>query len=330
MRIAILAITNQGKVTARKIHSVLPGSQIVVSSQGIRKCIEDAWYRYDGIICIMAAGIVVRCIGKLCRSKFDDPAIVVVDEQCRFAISLLSGHVGGANYIVTKLQQLCGVQAVVTTGSDVAGHTSVDLWALENGLAIANPRRLASCAATLLNRGLLSVYQEQNYLNLYPADFKQSNHPELADIVISVKNKISSNGLHLVPRVLYIGLGCRRGATVEEFQEALDDVVSQYNIHLEAVAGIASIDIKKDEAGLLELAEKYAWPLTFYSTDKIHAILPPSKSSKVFEKIGVHGVCEPAAILAASQGAQPGKLIIGKIKWKRITAAIALQASSMS
>ncbi len=329
MRIAILAITDQGKITASKIHSALPGSQLIVSSQGVKKSIEDAWHEYDSIICVMATGIVVRCIVKLCRSKFEDPAIVVVDEQCRFAISLLSGHIGGANGIAVELEQQCGVQAVITTGSDVAGHTPIDLWALDNGFAISNPHRLASVSTRLLNRGSLSVYQDQKYVKVFPADFKESVGKQSSDIVISVKNDTPTNCLHLVPPVLYIGFGCRRGASYQEFQDALDDIVSDYNIHLAAIAGVASIDIKSDEEGLLQIAEKYNWPATFYTKDQINSMFPSRRESRVFEKVGVHGVCEPTAILAATQGTQPGKLIIGKIKWKRITAAVAAQASYM-
>lgn len=329
MRVAILAITDQGRLTANRIHSALPGSKLVSSSRGVKKSIEESWHDYDAIICVMAAGIVVRCIAKLCQSKFDDPAIVVVDEQCRFAISLLSGHIGGANRIALLLQEHCGAQAIVTTGSDVSGHTAVDLWAMDYGLAIANPSDLASVSTRLLNKGVLSLYQDDNYLKDIPDDFEITAQKDDADIIISVKNDIGSNCLHLVPQLLFIGFGCRRGATVEEFQDAIDDLVTHHNIHLEAIKGVASIDLKNDEEGLLKIAEKYDWPLKFFTKEQINAICPSVQESKIYEKVGVYGVCEPAALLAASRGTDPGRLIIGKIKWERITAAIAAKAPCM-
>lgn len=329
MRIAILAITDQGRFTANRIHAALPGSKLILSSRGVKKSIEESWHGYDGIICVMAAGIVVRCIAKLCQSKFDDPAIVVVDEQCRFAISLLSGHIGGANRIALLLEEHCGAQAIVTTGSDVSGHTAVDLWAIDNGLAIANPNDLASVSTRLLNKGILTIYQDENYLKTIPDDFEITFQKKNADIIISVQNDIGPDCLHLVPQVLFIGFGCRRGATVKEFQDVLDDLVTHHNIHLDAITGIASIDLKNDEDGLLKIAEKYGWPLNFFTKEQINAICPSVQESKIYEKVGVYGVCEPAALLAASQGTDPGRLIIGKIKWERITAALAAKASCM-
>ncbi len=329
MQIAILAITDQGMITAGKIEAALPGAELVKASRGVKKCIEDVWHEYDGIICVMAAGIVVRCIATLCRNKFDDPAIVVVDEQCRYAISLLSGHVGGANSLALQLQKHCGVQAVITTGSDVSGHTALDLWAVERGLSIVNPQTLAAASTRLLNRGVLSVYQEYRYIKEFPDDFKTAADKRDADIVISVKNNRGFNGLQLVPQVLYIGFGCRRGADLEEFQEVIDDLVKEHNIHIEAIAGVASIDLKNNEVGLLKIADKYNWPASFFTKEQINAICPAVEASKIYAKVGVYGVCEPAAMLAASRGTEPGRLIIGKLKWQRITAAIAAPASSM-
>jgi cobalt-precorrin 5A hydrolase len=329
MQIAILTITDQGMVTAGKIEAALPGSERVKASQGIKKCLEEIWHEYDGIICVMAAGIVVRCIAALCRNKFDDPAIVVVDEQCRYAISLLSGHIGGANKIALQLEKHCGVQAVITTGSDVSGHTALDLWAMERGLGIVDPQYLAAAATRLLNRGVLSVYQDYRYIKDFPDDFKTVTDKKDADIIISVKNYRGLKGLRLVPRVLYIGFGCRRGADVEEFQEAIDDLVRHHNIQLEAIAGVASIDLKNNEEGLLKIADTYNWPASFFTKEQINAVCPAVEASKIYKKVGVYGVCEPAAVLAASRGTEPGQLIIGKLKWQRITAAVAARASSM-
>ena len=277
MRTAILAITDQGRVTAKKIHESLPGSDLIPTNQGIKKSIEHVWSRYDCVICVMAAGIVVRCIAPLCRSKFEDPAVVVVDEQCRFAISLLSGHVGGANEMATQLEKKCGAVAVVTTASDISGHTALDLWAMDNNLYIRDPKLLASIAARLLNNGSLSVFQDDCYIVSFPHDFTEVKDPHAADIIISTKKLVKQGGLQLVPRILSIGFGCRRGVTADEFQHALDELSAQYDIHLGAVENLASIDLKRDEVGLIGIAEKHNWPVKFFTKEQINAICPSSK-----------------------------------------------------
>lgn len=328
MKIAILAITDQGMRTAEMIHASIEGTSLIVPDRGVKACITQLWEAYDCIICVMATGIVVRCIAELCSSKFQDPAIVVVDEQCRFAISLLSGHIGGANKVAQLLERHCGLQAVITTGSDVSGKTSVDLWAIENNLAIANPEKLAAVSTRLLNHGTLSIYQEGNYIKRFPVDMKKMAEITTADIVISIHHHVSEASLHLVPRILYIGFGCRRGASIREFQEVLDDIVVVEDISIKAIAGIASVDLKNDEDGLLALAEKYQWPVKFFTKEQINGMYPAGKENKVYQKVGVYGVAEPAARLAAAIGENPGRLIMGKKKWQRITAAIAAKASS--
>ncbi|MEE4165384.1 MAG: cobalamin biosynthesis protein [Desulfocapsaceae bacterium] len=329
MKLAIVAITEQGRVTAGRLHSALPGSTLFQYSHGIKKQISKLWQHYDGIICVMAAGIVVRCISPLCRSKLTDPAIVVVDEQCTFAISLLSGHIGGANRIALEIEKSCGARAVITTASDISGHTSVDLWARDNALIIANPEKLAAVSARLLNRGLLSIYQDYPYQNVFPEDFRKSSERSTADIIVSVNNSVEGACLHLVPQVLSVGFGCRRGAAVSDFDDALKDITSRYDIHVGAIANIASIDLKNDEAGLLEFAEKHHWPVKFFTKEQINAICPAGVNTHIFNKVGVYGVCEPAAILAATHKEIPGRLLIGKIKWQKITAAIAAQEPFM-
>lgn len=328
MKIAILAITDQGRRTAETIHASIEGTSIVVPERGIKASITELWKEFDCIICVMATGIVVRCIAELCSSKFIDPAIVVVDEQCRFAISLLSGHIGGANSVAQLLERHCGLQAVITTGSDVSGKTSVDLWAIENNLAISNPENLAAVSTRLLNHGALSIYQDGDFINRFPVDLKRTAEIANADIVISIHHHVSEASLHLVPRILHIGFGCRRGASIHEFQEVLDDIVVGGDISLKAIAGIASVDLKNDEEGLLALAEKYQWPVKFFTKEQINGMYPAGKENKVYQKVGVYGVAEPAARLAAAEGEIPGRLIIGKKKWERITAAIAAKASS--
>jgi len=319
---AILAATQKGRELARRIEARLDDSEIYRYSHGVRKALEDGWQCYDHIVCVMAAGIVVRCIAPLCRNKFEDPGIVVVDEAGRFVISLLGGHAGGANRLAERIASVCGAVPVITTASDVSGHTAIDLWAIEHNLAFRNPEKIASAAARLLDNGSIDVYQQQDYVKSLPDDFRACNNRLDADIVIAL-NGCEDDRLVLVPRINYLGLGCRRGVSIEEFSTALADLQHRYELDLNSVAGVASIDIKKDETALLRIAEMNNWPVRFFDKEQIGSVPVPSRSDAVHRNVGVFGVCEAAAILAAATGPTPGNLVIRKVKWERITAAVA-------
>ena len=322
VKTAILAATSSGNDLARLLNGELPGSEIIASPHGVRKALEMAWRSHDAIICIMATGIAVRCVSGLCRSKYDDPCVVVVDERGHHAISLLSGHIGGGNLLAQKVAEIAGGTAVITTASDVTGHTAVDLWTVEENLSIVNPDQIASISAKLITQGFLHVYQESKFIKSFPKDFHPCTKPQDADIVIALTPETKA-GLKLIPRVRFIGFGCRRGATADEFKEVIADLETQDGLELRSVGGVASIDLKNDEQGLLDIAALFNWPLRFFSKGQIGSVTGTEKSEIVHRKIGVFGVCESAAILAASRSERNGRLVIKKRKWERITAAVA-------
>ena len=326
MRIAILAITDRGHHLAKTISRGLTDCEQLTAESGVRNAIEAAWHRYDGLICIMAAGIVVRCIGGLCRGKTVDPGVVVVDEQGRYAVSLLSGHVGGGNELAGQVARICGGQAVITTASDVSGHTAVDLWAVEEHCRIVNPQQLAPVTTRLLNRGFIRVFQEERYVQSLPDDFRGCAAVEDADLIISRRSPVDQSVLHLLPCRLFIGFGCRKGVTESNFAWAVEDLLHRFDLDLRTVAGVASIDIKEQEAGLLQIARRYRWPIRFFSKEQLNLVAGPSASATVYEKTGAYSVCEAAAMLAAGSIEKPGTLIVNKVKWKTITAAVAQRA----
>jgi len=327
MKVAVLAITDQGKKTAQIIQRKVPDVEYVETLEGVKKTIQSIWHRYDSIICVMAAGIVVRSIARLCYSKLRDPAVVIVDEQGQYAVSLLSGHIGGGNKLARLIASECGAQAVITTGSDVSGHTSIDMWAVENNLRPVNSKALSPVSLRLLNQGYVQVYVEEDFSVELPEDLRPVNTPDCADIIISLSPAATQKALHLMPCCHFIGFGCRRGATVEEFQQVLTDISAQTAIDLRSVAGLGSIDLKNDEVGLLEIANRYNWPISFFTAEELNKVGSENKSEKVYEKVGAFGVCEPAALLASRQNGKLGRLITGKIKWKKITAAVARVAN---
>jgi cobalt-precorrin 5A hydrolase len=251
---------------------------------------------------------------------------VVVDENGDYSISLLSGHLGGGNDLAKQTADILGGAAVITTGSDVSGQTSIDLWSVENNLSIANPGILASVATSLLNTGSVRFFQDREYVIETPGDFVTVEHIRDADIVVSLSEQPAAEKLLLIPRTRFIGCGCRKGTSLEDLQRALADLEKNCGIDLRSIAGIASIDLKKSEAGLLGLARENDWPSLFYTKDELNGIVTPSRSEQVYDKVGVYNVCEAAALKAAG-GDGPGRLIVRKIKWKNITMAVAEAAA---
>ena len=323
MTIAVCAITEQGRRLAEKITAGLGSAVLLPNGKGVRSTIEQAWDRYDGLVCIMAAGIVVRCIAGLCRNKRIDPAVVVVDDRGEHVIALLSGHLGGANGLAKEIAAAIGGRPVITTGSDVSGHTALDLWAEEHGLAVVNPELLPELGTRLLDRGTLKVFMDSGRNLPLPSDFLGCAQRQEADVVIAPQGEVPNSALWLLPRCRYLGLGCRKGAPVADFEAALDDLQRRFDLDPRSIAAVASIDVKRWEPGLRQFAEVHRWPLRFFSKDQLNLAEAPSVSPTVFAKVGAHSVCEAAALLAARTLEKPAKLIINKVKWKTITAAVA-------
>ena len=331
MKVAVVGITRKGRETAADIAGKIPDAHYVQADAGIKDCIGQLWHEYDGIVCVMAAGIAVRCIGTLMDSKYTDPCVIVVDEQCTYAISILSGHLGGGNRLTELLSSECGAVPVITTASDISGHTAVDIWAVENNFNIVNKENLARISSRLMEKSFLNLYQDREYITDIPEDFRVVREEENADVVVGENVRILDARLCLVPRLHYIGFGCRAGVEKHEFEEILRILEEEAGVNRNTIAGIASIDIKQNETGMLEFAREKKWPIRFFSKEKIRGIYNEDLeiSSRVEEKIGVYGVCEPAALLAAAYKGIPGKLIVKKRKWKRITAAVAVREFSM-
>jgi cobalt-precorrin 5A hydrolase len=321
----VLGLTRGGRMLAGRIAAGLDDCRHCETADGVMATIKDLWKTYDGLICVMAVGIVVRAIAPLCRDKKIDPCVLVLDEKGEFVISLLSGHLGGGNELACKVAALTGGTAVITTASDVTGHTALDLWAAENNLRAQNPQAMTRIAAKLVNEGELRVFSSIACGGL-PADFRVVDEPGQADIILShgvYDPLVFPEALTLCPRNLYLGLGCNRGTVAADFELAVTELCAQYRLDRRALAGIASIDLKADEAGMVEFGAANHLPLYFYSSTELNKVEGLPTSEAVLAATGAKGVAEPAAMLAAGDGTTPGQLIVRKRKWKDVTAAVA-------
>ncbi len=318
MRVGILALSVGGRKLAEKLRQSLKESTHLKVEGGVVSTFARHWPQFDGFICIMASGIVVRAIADLLEDKTRDPCVVVVDQKGQFAISLLSGHLGGGNGLAEKVASISGGVAVITTASDTLGLPALDLWARDNHM-FADAKTLTRLSSKLVNCGGLKVFSEVQ-VDTLPQGLLQVESAEEADCIISWhrQDKI----LTFYPKVLVVGIGCNRGTPLEEFEEALQELFDQLKLSTHAIRNIASIDAKNDEAGLLAFAEKYNWHIDFYSKDEINVLTNLEISSAALKAVGAIGVAEPTALLSA----QNTLLFSRKRKWQNITMAVA-QAS---
>jgi len=333
VRTFILYITHNGEAIAARLKEIFPDAQ-VLKFRGVSSPlhpftdISDIWRQAKNLIFIMATGIVVRTIAPLIKDKKTDPAVVVLDEKGRFVISLLSGHIGGANELAEKIAGFLGGEAVITTASDTHGLPAVDLWAKENDLTIENWDCLPAVGARFLNRGELKVYSEVD-LEL-PEGLLKIEQPGPADVLITNKKGLSTCGtpsprLYLRPRNLVTGVGCNSGTGADEIEDAVKRVFDRYGLSFNSIHSIATIDLKAGERGLVDFAERYGFNIISFTADELNSVSGITGSEAVLKATGALAVSEPAALLAS--GAEG--LLVPKQKMGNVTVAVAEKQRQM-
>jgi cobalt-precorrin 5A hydrolase len=288
----------------------------------------------DGLVCIMASGIVVRLVAPLLESKASDPAVVVMDEGGKFAISLLSGHLGGANELAERCAFVTGAREVITTATDVNGLPSFDLLAKEEGWIIEELGRIKILNGLLLDREEIAVVDPSGQVRIYfhgrgrltfYDTYLEALQSGAKGFVFVTNRQLptqvqSENLLILRPRNLFLGIGCNSGTTVEEIEGVVTANLKRLFLSRLSVAAIGTAAAKKDEPGLLAFADSLGLPLNSYESETLNGVVVPSPpSAHALSAIGAAGVAEPAALLASDGG----RLLLKKIKSGNVTLAIA-------
>ena len=287
----------------------------------------------DALIYVGATGIAVRAIAPYVHDKFSDPAVVSVDEAGRFAVPLLSGHVGGANELARAVAQLCGGQAVVSTATDVNELFAVDEWAARRGFAIMERAVAKKISAALLEGGTVGFASDFDLdwnppAGVVAAGAASSDATACVDGRPAIGFAVSLDDacqpfeqtLHLVPRVVTVGVGCRRDTDPDVLERAVDAALASAHVSHLAVRALASIDVKSDEPAILQLAQKRGWDMRFYSADELAAVPGDFESSEFVRRtVGVDNVCERAAL------ARGGTLLLGKQAGNGTTVALSIQ-----
>ncbi|MGO9378857.1 MAG: precorrin-3B C(17)-methyltransferase [Dissulfurispiraceae bacterium] len=320
----IFYITDNGLSLAKRICDLFPGTEVRKFDSLI---ITALWAKRSAFVFIMATGIVVRTIAPLIQDKKKDPAVVVLDEQARHVISLVGGHLGGANELAREIAAQLGTDPVITTASDVNNLPAIDLWAKDNGLIIETWDALPRVAARLMNEEGLRVYSESDVA--LPHAFEFEKDPRHADILITKKQRIEICGscvkdqLYLRPKNLVLGIGCNSGVHANEIEDVIRTVLLEHNLSFLSIHSLATIDIKSVEPGLLEFATKYGFQLQSFSAGELNTVEGIKKSETVFKATGANAVAEPAALLASGTV----KLLVPKQKSGNVTVAVALKKS---
>ena len=312
--VVLTAFTERGRALAVCLADALGGTLRPVG-QPLSDWTAECFPVCEALVFVGAVGIAVRAVAPHIGSKTSDPAVVCVDETGRWAIPILSGHLGGANTLAAGIAALTGGEAVVTTATDLNGLFAVDLWAKKQGMAVVNPERIKRVSAKILRRETVVIYSP--YPLPHPApEFVQCGAP--GDVLVSYR-PAETSALQLAPKVLTLGIGCKRGTDTRTLEAVFSRFCAERRILPEAIEKAASIDVKRDEPGLLALCTSHNWPLAFYGAEELRAVPGDYTASRFVENaVGVDNVCERAAVCCAN-----GKLIEKKYARGGVTFALA-------
>jgi cobalt-precorrin 5A hydrolase len=331
---AIYAITRHGIEIAKRLSGCLPGADVFVSEKlfagaphgaiplplPVGQVLADSFCRYDCHVFIISVGAVVRMIAPLLRNKKVDPAVVCVDDAARFAICVLSGHVGRGNTFTERIGSALNAQPVITTASDAIGTLTVDILGREQRWTLDDPDRniTRGCAAVVNAQPVLFV-QEAGEPDWWPlhkplpegvtfSTLLDGVNPENYEILLIASDRDLKtshphhwqNAVLYRPKSLVLGLGCDRGIDAELVERGIESVLMRHGLSAKSVKSIATVTKKSDEPAFLELSARRSWPMQLYTGEELDAVSGIENPSKTVQRfVGTRGVAEPAALKAS-------------------------------
>jgi cobalt-precorrin 5A hydrolase len=329
---AIVAITKHGVKLARRLHTNFSHADLYYMSKfeqgdeekhhiqlfegSVRMLLPALFGAYQGIILIISLGAVVRMIAPLLKDKKTDPGVVVIDDKGENVISVLSGHLGGANELTREVAATLGARPIITTASDVQKTIPVDLFGRRFGWQWESAEKLTPVSASVVNEERIAVVQESGerdwwmhnspmpaYIQTYATTEEALQDEPQAALVVTHRllnegeEAILHNGVLYRPKVITLGIGCNRGTAAEEIEQVIAETLQELRFSLKSVKAICTIDLKKDEEGLLEVVKKYGWEFHYYSPKELNSVPVEHPSDTVFKYTGAYGVSEPAVKL---------------------------------
>lgn len=337
-RVSLLSLTPGGQELAERIQALWPVKcycaekylkpGFTAFSGSFATTLAEAFARDEAIIVIGACGIVVRTLAPLVQDKLHDPAVLVMDEKGQHVISLLSGHIGGANELACQLAARVGATPVITTATDVNQICAIDVLVKQLGATMVDFRE----AVKVLNQALVSgekvgIYFDQCTiawldLDLNRLDLRgltQLEQPSEAGncdhvLLVSMQQELGewsalSNAYHIVPQRLVVGMGCRRDLEPSLMAQSFAELLQERNWHPLALTQFVSIDVKHDEPAILQLAQQYYASLSFFSAAQLNDSGWSGPESEFVRKtVGVGAVSQPSAWII-SQGCLVGDTV---------------------
>jgi cobalt-precorrin 5A hydrolase len=337
MKTAVIAITKHGSAIARKLE----GDRYISAKfrtdepanyfeTPIKELTAEIWPRYDALVYVVSLGAVVRTIAPYLKDKHVDPAVIVVDDKAQYAISVLSGHVGGANELTEKIAGTLAAQAIITTASDVGKTVPVDILGRELGWSTERDENITKVSAAVVNEEPIAFVQETGEKTWWkretplPKNIKITTLEDArsfkAVLLVTdrlIEDPILERAVIYRPKSLVLGIGCDRGVACGEVEEFVQTILREHRLSFKCVRNVATIDVKRDEVGLREFCEKYKLELVCYTSDQLREVKAPNPSATVEKYVGTPGVSEPAAILSSC-----GELIVPKQKTSMLTLAV--------
>jgi cobalt-precorrin 5A hydrolase len=359
-RRAVIALTKGGIELALRLEEEIDGFELYFPEKlveydrhhqndrkhhyysSLKDLTAELFHSSDALVYIMALGIVVRMIAPHLQSKRSDPAVITIDETAKNVISTISGHIGGANQLSWEIAEKLRANAVITTATDCRKLEAVDLLAERIGAEIIPFARLKFANAALVNGEGLNIFSDYQLdidsgeqINIYPlkmagdkkerTEFKvDENEVKKAGFSVIISNRkleLETEELQLLPKNIVIGIGCRKNISKEKIARAVDAVLAELELSPRSIKKFATIDLKKEEKGILAFAEEKGLELEIVSREKIREVedqLEVKKSEFVKKAAGVYAAAAPAAILSSG----PGTLIKDKMKFSGVTIAV--------
>jgi cobalt-precorrin 5A hydrolase/precorrin-3B C17-methyltransferase len=312
----LIAVTANGRRNAAHLADAWSDARLYEGKA--KEALHRAWNECDDIVLFLATGAAVRLIAPLIENKHRDPGVVTVDDAGNFAVALCGGHEGGANALAARVAETLGGTPVITTASDSVGVAALDSLGEKLGLRLEGNSDLASVGAALVSGEKVSLVTDRRWpLGPLPNNVVRTDEWEAPMILISDKlAEASRPAVVFRPPSLVAGVGCSRGVGAEEILDLLRRSLAEAGLTEKSVAALASIDVKRDEAGLLEAAEKLDVPIHFHPAEALSVVEAPNPSELVREAVGTPSVAEAAVI---SSGAE---LVLEKRKSANSTVAI--------
>jgi len=326
-KLAIIAFTNRGKSLRSKLAEKLRQKCnyiIEIPEDGIsqRDFLGQNFNNFDGFIFVGASGIAVRYIAPHIKSKDVDPAVVLMDEFGNYTISLLSGHLGGANELTIEISGLMGSTPIITTATDINDKFAIDMWTKYANCKIIDISKIKEVSSQILAGNKVSIYSGFPFEGKMPEELTLEKK-ELG-ICVSLNDELKpfNNTFNVVPKIVTLGVGCRKNTNSKAFEKFILDKLKEERISIAAIERIGSIDLKAYETCILEFADKYGIPFETATAEELNQVAGIFEGSDFVKSVtGVDSVCERSAV-KFSQG---GKIILSKQSHSGMTMALAMR-----